>query len=86
MSSVEYLFADHIDHANSFARDQGWLACSRAAWLKQDGTPVHFLSLLVQLEIVAPGEVVHVIGYSPEPLRKLKKLRAVAICHTEALD
>ena len=83
---VEYVFADHIDHATAFARDQGWRACSRAAWLKPDGTTVHFLSLLVQLEIVAPGETVHVIGYAPKPLRKLKKLRAVAICHTEALD
>jgi hypothetical protein len=77
MSSVEYGFAGHID----FARNQGWRACSRATWLKPDGTTVHFLSLLVRLEIVAPGETVHVIGYAPEPLRKLKKLRALTLCH-----
>ena len=72
-------------NATAFAREQGWRCSGRVQWIKRDGTPVYFLSLLVQLDIVAPGETVHVIGYAPKPLRKLKKLRAVAICHTETL-
>jgi hypothetical protein len=78
---VEYLFAFHIDLANAFARKQAWRPYGRAQWQKRDGTVVYFLSLPVQLEIVSAGEVVHVIGHAPEPLRILKRLRAIAVCH-----
>jgi hypothetical protein len=30
---------------------------------------------------VSAGEVVHVIGRAREPLRILKRLRAIAVCH-----
>jgi hypothetical protein len=78
---VEYLFGSHIDLADAFAREQGWRSYGRAQWQKRDGTSVYFLALPVQLEIVSAGEIVHVIGYAPEPLRILKRLRAIAICH-----
>jgi hypothetical protein len=39
---------------------------------------------VVQLEIVSAGETVHVIGHAPEPLRVLKRKKAVAICHEPA--
>ena len=78
---VEYLFAPHIDLADAFARRQGWRSYGRAQWQKRDGTVVYFLSLLVQLEIVSAGETVHVIGHAPEPLRMLKRIGAIAVCH-----
>jgi hypothetical protein len=81
MSSVEYLFAPHIDLATAFAKQQGWRGYGRAAWQKRDGCVVYFLSLLVQLEIVGAGEVVHVLGEATEPLRVLKRLKAVVVCH-----
>jgi hypothetical protein len=42
---------------------------------------VYFLSLLVQLEIVSVGETVHVTGQAPEPLRMMKRIGAIAVCH-----
>ena len=57
------------------------LCCSRGAWIKSDGATVHFLSLIKQLEIVSAGETVHLIGRPREPLRVLKRLRAIAVCH-----
>jgi hypothetical protein len=85
MSKVEYLFGPHIAVADDFARKQGWRPCSRVSWLKRDGTTVHFLSLLVQLEIVSRGEIVHIIGNTREALRVLKRQRAVAVCHAETV-
>jgi hypothetical protein len=84
MSSVEYVFADHVVHAEALARGQGWRPYGRAQWRKRDGTVVYFLSLVVQLEIVSPGETVHVIGHASEPLRVLKRKKAVAVCHEPA--
>jgi hypothetical protein len=81
MSSVEYLFAGHIDIADAFARKQGWRSYGRAQWQKRDGTVVYFLSHLVQLEIVSANEIVHVIGHAPEPLRILNRMGAIAVCH-----
>ena len=51
MSSVEYLFAAHIDLADAFAKAKGWRAYGRAQWQKRDGCVVYCLCLLVQLEI-----------------------------------
>jgi hypothetical protein len=42
---------------------------------------VNFLALLPQLEIVAAGETVHVIGQAREALRIVKRIRAIAVCH-----
>jgi hypothetical protein len=80
-NAVEYVFGASVTLADAFARQQGWRPCSRAAWLKRDGTTVHFLGLVAQLEIVAAGATVHVIGQAKEPLRVLKRLRAIAVCH-----
>jgi hypothetical protein len=78
---VEHVFGASVTLADAFARQQGWRLCSRAAWLKRDGTTVHFLCLMEQLEIVAAGVTVHVIGRAREPLRILKRLGANTICH-----
>jgi hypothetical protein len=78
---IEYLFAPTVTEADAFAREHGWRPGGRVTWFKRDGTVVYFLSLLVQLEIVSAGEIVHVIGHAPEPLRKLKRIGAIAICH-----
>ena len=40
-----------------------------------------FFSLLVQLEIVPRGQIVHVIGQANDAIRILKRLRAVVVCH-----
>ena len=77
----EYLFASHIDIAEAFARAKSWRPYGRAQWQKRDGTVVYFLSLLEQLEIISAGEIVHVVGDAPEPLRALKRLKAVAVCY-----
>jgi hypothetical protein len=61
-NTVEYVFGASVTLADAFARQQGWRPCSRAAWLKRDGTTVRFLCLMEQLEIVAAGVMVHVIG------------------------
>jgi ABC-type amino acid transport substrate-binding protein len=77
MSSVEYLFASHIDIAETFAREKGWRSNGRAQWQRPDLTVVYFLSLVAQLEIVSKGEVVYVVGDEPEALRALKRRKAV---------
>jgi hypothetical protein len=33
-------------------------------WLNHDGCVVCYLSVLVQLDIVSPGEIVYVIGHA----------------------
>jgi hypothetical protein len=81
MSSVEYLFAAHIDLADAFAKVKGWRAYGRAQWQKRDGCVVYCLCLLVQLEIVSAGETVHFIGYDSEALRVLKRRKAICICY-----
>jgi hypothetical protein len=81
MRSVEYLFTSHIDVADAFARRQGWRPYGRVQWQKRDGAVVTFLSLLAQLEIVAAGETVHLIGQAREARRIVKRQRAVAVCH-----
>jgi hypothetical protein len=45
MSAVEYVFGESVFVAEAFARKQGWRPCSRAAWLKRDGTTIHFISV-----------------------------------------
>ena len=84
-NAVEYLFGPNIGTADAFAREQGWRPYGRVQWQKRDGTVVYFLSLLVQLEIVSRGQIVHVIGHAPEPLRVLKRIRAIPVCHAEAV-
>jgi hypothetical protein len=81
MRAVEYLFGPHIEIANEFAHRQGWRPYGRGQWLKRDGVVVNFLALLPQLEIVAAGETVHLIGQAREALRIVKRLRAVAVRH-----
>lgn len=83
-NSVEYVFAAHIEHADAFARGQGWRPGGRTQWLKPDGTVIYFLSVPLQLRIVSAGEVVHVISRSREAMRILKRRGAVAIHHNEA--
>jgi hypothetical protein len=83
-TNVEYVFAAHIEHANAFARAQGWRPGGRTQWLKPDGTVIYFLSLPLQLRIVSAGEVVHIISRSREAMRILKRRGAVAIHHNEA--
>jgi hypothetical protein len=80
-NAVEYVFGANVTLADAFARQQGWRPCSRAAWLKRDGTTVHFLCLMEQLKILATGVTVHVIGRAREPLRILKRLGAITVCH-----
>lgn len=80
-NAVEYLFAPHIEIADAFARAKGWRPYGRAQWQKRNGTVVYFLSLLVQLEIVSAGEIVHIIGDAPEPLRALKRRKAVVVSY-----
>jgi hypothetical protein len=70
-SRAEYVFAAHIAHADAFAKAQGWRPHGRVQWQKRDGTVVLFLSLVAQLDIVAAGETVHVVGRAPEALRVL---------------
>jgi hypothetical protein len=84
MNSVEYLFGPHVALADAFARKRGWRACSRAAWLKRDGTTVYFISLIEQLAIVNKGDTVHVIGRPRETLRLLKRIGAVVVLFAEA--
>lgn len=81
MSSVEYVFADHVDYADAVAHGQGWRPYGRAQWRKRDGTVVYFLCLIVQLEIVSAGEIVHVIGEATEALRVLKRRKAAVVCY-----
>jgi hypothetical protein len=78
---IEYLFASHIDLARSFVTSEGWRETSRTSWAKRDGTDVRFVSLLAQLDIVSKGEIVHVVETSPEALRILRRIKAVAICY-----
>jgi hypothetical protein len=79
---VEYLFCRHIDTATTFADAHGWRSLGRVQWQKRDGTIVFLLSLKVQLEIVSPGEMVHVVvGRARDILPVLKRLRAVVMCH-----
>jgi hypothetical protein len=85
-SPVEYLFAPDIALAKAFARKQGWREYGRAAWQKRDGCVVYFLSLAIQLEIISAGEVVHVVGKEEAALPILKRLRAIAVCHAEAVS
>ena len=82
MSSVEYVFAEHVDLADAFARGQGWRSYGRAQWRKRDGTVVYLLCLIVQLEIVSAGEIVHVVSDATAPLRALKRRKAIVVCHT----
>lgn len=85
-SPAEYLFGPHIALAKAFARKQGWREYGRAAWKKRDGRVVYFLSLLVQLEIVSRGEIVHIVGNEEEALPVLQHLSAIAVCHAEAVS
>jgi hypothetical protein len=75
----EYLFASHIDVAETFAREKGWRSYGNAQWQRSDLTVVYFLSLVVQLEIVSEGEVVYVVGDEPQALRPLKRRKAVIV-------
>jgi hypothetical protein len=79
--SIEYLFAPHVDIADAFASAEGWRSYGRAQWQRRGGTVVYFLSLVEQLEIVSPGEIVHVIGTAPAPLRALKRRKAIVVSH-----
>ena len=38
--------------------------------------------LIVQLEIVSAGEIVHVVSDATAPLRALKRRKAIVVCHT----
>ena len=57
----------------------GWRSYSRLQWFKRDGTVVQFLSLIDQLEVVAAGKTVHLVGKADKPLRNYQA--AASHCH-----
>ena len=63
-SAVEYLFAASVTIAHEVARKRGWRQCSRAAWIKVDGT-THFICFKEQLAALPPGVKVHRVSLPP---------------------
>ena len=65
----EYLFASHIDVADTFAREKGWRSHGRAQWQRPDLTVVYFLEgractveRTLALEAIEHGIRVNAIG------------------------
>jgi hypothetical protein len=72
----EFIYAKR-DEAIRFAKRKRWKEAGNAAWLKADGTCVHFIAFEEQLEAVQPGERVYVLArLSGVCSKRLKKIGA----------
>jgi len=72
----EFIFGDR-ELASAFANAQGWSEVGRA-WLKPDGTCVHFIRFSDELSAVKQGERVYVLGKpDAEVTAALKKVHAL---------
>lgn len=56
---VEYVYAASLTIAEDAARKSGWRPSGRAAWLKADGTTVHFICFEEQLTALPRASKVH---------------------------
>jgi hypothetical protein len=81
MPPDEFIFGDR-DAAGRFAKSQGWREAGRVTWQKPDGTVVHFIKFVEQLESVMRGERVYfTVKPTLEMIRKLHK-RGAKVAHS----
>jgi hypothetical protein len=74
-----FIYAASVTLADAAARAEGWRACGRAMWERQDGATVYLLSLFEQLVAVGAGQTVYVVGRQRGLVGQLRRARAVVV-------
>ena len=62
MTARIFIIAKTPEDAFAFARRQRWRPAGRGGWQMSDGTTVHYIHLLEQIQAVQKGDIVHDAG------------------------
>lgn len=79
MTARIFIIAKTLEDAFSFARRQGWRPAGRVGWQMSDGTTVHYIHLLEQIQAVQKGDIVYDAGGVQGETERLLKRRGATI-------
>ena len=79
MTARIFIIAKTPEDAFTFARRQGWRPAGRGGWQMNDGTTVHYIHLLEQIQAVQREDIIYDAGGVQGETERLLKRRGAII-------